>query len=233
MICGPSWAAWRALRGTTGMGKSGTFRAFFEHAYTGVLGQPRRPAKAASRGQEMSGVAVGSLVTKRDRRQHVVQLRGGSGPLFQSGSRSIGVQSARPFNLYDPRNARSSCINLFGCLRIARSSACDGRQEQRGASKIAVEGKRVPGRGIDNHTSFSGKSCVFPREICVGRSPGWNTDRVATFRRELRRLGSRRTSETAGTRSVPKGGSHAGAWEPVDHRSCPFSGSTLIQRYWI
>ena len=48
-----------------------------------------------------------------------------------------------------------------------------------------------------------------------------------------RRLGSHHGGETAGTRSVPDGGSHAGAWEPVDRKSGPYSSLALIPRYWV
>jgi hypothetical protein len=93
------WIQLGSLQGVMGVRQSKTISAFFQHLYTGVRGRARRQAKAPSRGKEMSGVAHGSLVDRRSRRQHVVQLRGGDGPLFHSGSRSIGVQSGFVYSI--------------------------------------------------------------------------------------------------------------------------------------
>jgi len=75
-------------------------------------GAAQRPFPCRSVGTRKElWVVGGSLVNRRDRRQHVGRLRGVR-PLFHSGSRSVGAQSARSFTLYDLEKREFSCIDL-------------------------------------------------------------------------------------------------------------------------
>jgi len=103
------WIQLGSLEGVAGVGLNRTIRAFFKRLYTDVRDRANRPSGAPSRGKEMSGVAHGSLVDRRSRRQHVVQLRRGARSLFHWGSRSIGVQSGFGY-LYDLETREISCM---------------------------------------------------------------------------------------------------------------------------
>ena len=89
------------------LGKCWTIPGYFEHLSTGVLSGSRLGVLV---GKETSGAARRS---KRScGRQHVVQVVEGAIPMLDSGPKSIGVQSARSFTLYDLQKHEFSCVDL-------------------------------------------------------------------------------------------------------------------------